>query len=237
MTDKPKHPLGERLQEAARDKFGPIKTQAKLVEATGISQSILGRIWRGEIERSGYSTLLAEVCGVRGVWLSDNQGPKYNQSNLIEINNVRDADARDRYVIFYEEIDFSTGVGVVPPDHTELKMEPFNQELMARLNLIAERCFVANVRGRSMEHTLKDGDLVLVDMEDKDWQAHESAMFAFNHGEECRIKRVSQTMNGDMRISSDNEDKNLFPDEIYTESEAHTIEILGRVRWHSGFFE
>lgn len=231
-----KYKIGERLQSAAKEKFGPVKTQALLVEDSGVSQSSLGRVWRGEALGSRYVSKLAMSCDVRAHWLQTGEGQRYLANDSLGVRNLTQDSSKAIGFVYFKDIELMGGARKLPIPNDDTERYFISEETIALLNVAPERCFIASVLGESMEDTLKNGDLVLVDMDDKNWRSDMPTIFAFNHNGKCRIRRASETLSGGMRISSDNPDKSKYPDENYTTEESEEIDILGRVRWHSGVF-
>ena len=86
------------------------------------------------------------------------------------------------------------------------------------------------VSGRSMERTLFDGDVVLVNTDDK--KIINGRTYSFLVGGEARVKRLYKQMDGKIRAVSDNPDKVEYPDEYLTQD--HMPEMIGRVVDRSG---
>jgi phage repressor protein C with HTH and peptisase S24 domain len=79
--------------------------------------------------------------------------------------------------------------------------------------------------GDSMEPTIKDGALVLIDKSDVN--IDKSGVFAVNASGSVYIKRISKSMSGMVEIISDN---TLYPKESFTQEEVFVIgRILGLV--------
>lgn len=81
------------------------------------------------------------------------------------------------------------------------------------------------VEGASMEPTIYDGGVVMVDTSDKEFK--DGRIFAIRIGDYVRIKRLFQAMDGRIRISSDNP---AFQDEYIRQDE---LEIIGRAFWQA----
>lgn len=225
--------LRERLKFAARKKFGAKTTQAKLVEASGVSQSIVGRIWRGGAVTSQYVVELADACGVRGMWLKHGELPMH-ESNVKFISNAYASSESTVGVLFFDAITFKCGNGMYPHDASSLDRYPVPADVFKQLGIPADRCFVLKVSGDSMAPTLVDSSIVLVHMDDKNWKREKPGVFAFYHEGACRVKRVSERADRSIVVSSDNPDKSLYSDETYSKDMMSGIEIVGRVVWQSG---
>lgn len=119
-------------------------------------------------------------------------------------------------------------------EHVEIKGGlVFKRAWLARMALREQNLHVIYARGISMEPTICDGDVVLMDqsqMEPRDGRIYVIRMF----GGELIIKRLIQAFTGGWIIRSDNDDKRSFPDQPINESEIELLQIIGRVVWHAG---
>jgi phage repressor protein C with HTH and peptisase S24 domain len=84
----------------------------------------------------------------------------------------------------------------------------------------------ALVDGNGMANFLVHGDLVLFDTSDK--QLHTNQIYAFQMKTGLAIKRAIIRSNGRVILTSDNQDKQLYPDEEYTPDEARELEVIGK---------
>lgn len=92
---------------------------------------------------------------------------------------------------------------------------------------------VIYTHGQSMEPTLADGDVLLVDESQTD--PLNSRIYAILRPDgELIIKRLVRTMTNGWVIRSDNQDKRNYPDEIASDTEIGHLQIEGRIVWHGG---
>lgn len=119
-------------------------------------------------------------------------------------------------------------------DHVEVKGGlVFKRAWLARMGLRERNLHVIYVQGYSMEPTICDGDVVLLD--DSQKLPQDGKIFAICKPDgELIIKRLIQTLTGGWLIRSDNEDKRAYPDQPITDSEMGNVQIFGRVVWHGG---
>jgi phage repressor protein C with HTH and peptisase S24 domain len=89
----------------------------------------------------------------------------------------------------------------------------------------AEGLAILEARGDSMEPTLGDGDLVMVDQTQTEPR---DGLVAFILEDTAYIKRLRFGLGG-VEVISDNRD--LYPPERLTKEEAERLTIIGRVRW------
>lgn len=119
-------------------------------------------------------------------------------------------------------------------DHVEVKGGlVFKRDWLSRMGLKPQNLFIIYARGMSMEPTIVDGDVVLMDKNQT--EPHNRQIFALRRPDgEISIKRLIQTMTGRWVIRSDNDDKRQYPDEEISQEEVEHLKILGRIVWHAG---
>lgn len=119
-------------------------------------------------------------------------------------------------------------------DHVEVKGGlVFKRAWLARMGLRERNLHVIYVQGHSMEPTVCDGDVVLLD--ESQTTPRDGRIFAILKGDgELIIKRLIQSLTGGWLIRSDNEDKRAYPDQPVSDSDIDQLQIVGRVVWHGG---
>jgi phage repressor protein C with HTH and peptisase S24 domain len=91
------------------------------------------------------------------------------------------------------------------------------------------KLFATHIRGYSMQPTLSDSDIVIVDQSLK--QITNDEIFAFNFDDETIIKRIRLTF-GAIALVSDNPDKMRYPDILVPNGV--NLAVLGKVIWRCG---
>lgn len=119
-------------------------------------------------------------------------------------------------------------------DHVEVKGGlVFKRAWLSRMALREQNLHVIYAHGHSMEPTISDGDVVLLDqsqIEPRDGRIY----LIRRHGGELIIKRLIQGITGGWIIRSDNDDKRNFPDQPISETDIDHLQIIGRIVWHGG---
>ncbi|WP_434577590.1 LexA family transcriptional regulator [Pseudomonas sp. Z1-6] len=127
----------------------------------------------------------------------------------------------------------STGSGDDNP-HVEIRgVMAFKSSWLRANNLNQRHLDVIYASGNSMEPTINDGDVLLVDeskIEPKDGQVF--AMQSVTKG--TIVKRLVKSDIDGWIIRSDNSDKARYGDEILRDGEINEIRIIGRVVWRGG---
>lgn len=135
--------------------------------------------------------------------------------------------AAENNFVFVEQVDLALGLGASflehPPEVTGLV--PFPGDWLEGLfQGSLEHLKVVRGKGDSMEPTIKDGDVVLIDLSQKRL-TDQDLIWACAYGNLGMIKRLRQTPRGSYLIMSDNpavKSDEAFDDELH---------IIGRVIW------
>ncbi|MHB1564114.1 MAG: XRE family transcriptional regulator [Leptospirillum sp.] len=151
----------------------------------------------------------------------------------VPYNSVSSLD--DKYVFIPRyEAGISAGHGYHNGDHVEVsKTHAYRWDWIRKNGWRPEDLCVIEASGHSMEPRISDGDVLLVNMDDKEFQSGKVYVLSFPH-EGLRAKRIHRLADGRVKISSDNPDKASFPDEYYSPEEASHLNIVGRVVQRGG---
>jgi phage repressor protein C with HTH and peptisase S24 domain len=85
------------------------------------------------------------------------------------------------------------------------------------------------VDGTSMEPTLKDGSIVMINHNRTTLRGRR--MYAFSQGGELRVKRLETLPGGDILVLSDNAE---FSSEVIRGEDGHDVKVIGEVVWTAG---
>ncbi|AKH39462.1 hypothetical protein AAW31_04760 [Nitrosomonas communis] len=83
-----------------------------------------------------------------------------------------------------------------------------------------------SVKGDSMEPTIGNEDLILVNIQEH--RIEENAIYVLQHDGALLVKRIQRKMDGSVIIKSDNL---LYEQEVLDSSKAEALRVLGRVVW------
>ncbi|MBF0107599.1 MAG: helix-turn-helix transcriptional regulator [Magnetococcales bacterium] len=98
--------------------------------------------------------------------------------------------------------------------------------ILGVMGLDPKKVVLVSIIGDSMEPTLKDGDLVLLDQRDQSMR--NDAIYVLRRGEDLVAKRLQRGFDGSIAIKSDNE---AYEDIRVTAEQVRQISIIGRVVW------
>ena len=138
----------------------------------------------------------------------------------------------DYEVPFFMDVELAAGVGFDSASEISGPKLRFSKSTFRKANIQAENAVAVKVSGNSMEPRLFHGDVVGVDLGNKD--ITDGKTYAINHDGMLRVKRVYRLPGGGIRINSFNADE--YPDEIYSKKESLLIIILGVVFWSSSMW-
>lgn len=123
------------------------------------------------------------------------------------------------------ELGYSMGGGSVFSDYRQTGIVPFKRDwLRGVVNGSMSDLFVARGEGDSMQPTLLDGDIVLIDSAQKDIR-QQDRIWAVSYGELGMIKRVRRLPGGQYQLLSDNP---AIPPILASDGEMY---VVGRVVW------
>lgn len=124
----------------------------------------------------------------------------------------------------------SAGNGHLIFDEEEGEPLAFTTRWIKSRGLSSAHLVVVTAAGDSMEPTIRDGNLILIDRAQTTMQ--EGHVFAIRYGDELRVKRLYARYDGGLILRSDNRSK--YPDQEIPAPDLRHIDIVGRVVWSAG---
>jgi phage repressor protein C with HTH and peptisase S24 domain len=130
----------------------------------------------------------------------------------------------DHFVLIgFVESPLGAGSKAIIANSSPYQLLAFRNDWISEVASSPENLILLPVKGPSMEKTIFDGDLVMVDTSHK--EIIRDLIYAVRIEETLTIKRVQKLPDGRYRLISDNKD---FPPEDFSPEEA---KIAGRVIW------
>lgn len=230
----PENSFKDRLAEIVKE----AGSAERLARAAGVSGRVIGKYSSGET-LPGLDNLLkiAAAAKVSVEWLATGEGPMRRDEAM---GGIREADTvwrsgaasadldLDEYVLVPRyAIEVSAGGGsLVENDMQPFESMAFRRNWVKRMGLDVNRLAVVTTRGDSMEPTLSDGDIVLVDM--RQTTIVDGAIHVLRNNGDVLVKRLQRGFGDQVIVRSDNR--------IYRELEAAVDElnVVGRVVWRGG---
>lgn len=205
--------FGARIREAiGAESVNAFAKRCELPEAT-----LRGYI-KGKYPTADKALRIAETSGVTVEWLVAGRGPP----RLIEQAQTM----TDMTFVERLDIEASAGHGALVDNEQALDFVAFQTRWLRRKGINPAAVRLLNIRGDSMEPTIRDGDIALVDTSIDD--IIDNAIYVLVVGNRLLIKRIHILMSGALRLISDNV---IYPHEDVPASEAEFVRVSGRVVW------
>lgn len=201
----------------------------------GIAQATFNRMWKeGWIPKGETLLLISEKTGCSIDWLLTGSGPKKrgepgNTFASAPVTQYANADELGKNYVLVPRFDVKASAGggslihseqVV--DHLVFKLEWVNRALGVSPKHLA----LISVKGDSMEPTLSDGDLVLIDT--SAGNIENNAIYVLQYNGTLLVKRIQKKLDGSVLIISDN---SMYKQEVLTGDLAAQLNVIGRVVW------
>ncbi len=195
---------------------------------------------------------LARATGVRLEWLALGTGPMTNSEvGAFEIGATELASERDESLSVHGPFPtlaatVSGGVVTVPQydaraaagrnggldEGRVVEQVRFSEEwVRVKLRRNPRNLALLEARGDSMEPTIGDGDVLMIDIAPGDLRSGRA--YVVEIGGELLVKRIQRRLNGSLLVISDN---NRYPPEELHSAEAEQLRVIGEVVWHGGVF-
>lgn len=214
--------LGERIKERLERLS---ISQAELARRVKVSQPTINALIKGGNTSSKHLHRIAAELETSPAYLV---GETDDDSPVMVAPSALDAlaDKLDLAILPELEIAYSMGGGATVFEQFEQKgIVPFQRQwLRTMMQGSIGDMFVARGEGDSMQPTILDGDIVLIDTAQKDIRKQDR-IWAVAYGDLGMIKRVRRLPNGTYLLLSDN---STIPPVECADGEMH---VIGRVVW------
>lgn len=213
--------LPERLADRMKDLD---ISQAELARRVGISQPSINAILKGDTRTSKHLRSIAlELETTEGWLLGETEDPVAGAITALDREGM--AERLGLHLVPEHDSGWAMGEGsfLEVVEHTGFRA--FDREWLRSVssgNL--SKLFVAHGDGDSMEPTLHDGDVVLIDQAQRTIEKQDR-IWALTIGGLGTIKRVAKLPNGDYELASDNH--RIRPRIVSAEE----LIVVGRVVW------
>ncbi|MDH5560197.1 MAG: helix-turn-helix transcriptional regulator [Deltaproteobacteria bacterium] len=203
-------------------------TQNAIAELIGIKGASLSGLKSGKSSQPSRSTVLAfqQKFGVNPAWLNTGEGDPFEPN--FDRETVLDSQISDQFTyIPYFDLSAEAGGGRLIEDESVKKYLAFRTDwIKSSLRVSPKDLALMDVQGNSMEPTLQNRDLMLIDCSQVN--ILNGKVYTFRRGESLLVKRLEILVNGDIVIKSDNPEyeKTIVKPDYFNE-----IEIIGRVVW------
>lgn len=208
------------------------KNQSRLAEECGVKSSSVNG-WTSGKTKDLMSTVAYKASRSLNLnlnWLITGKGEPEGDP-VVALDD--DETPSDDYVQIKEYgVRCAAGNGCEPTyeEQTESVPATYRRSWFQRICVNPEHCKRFIVSDDSMEPILFPDDRILVNMADTS-PIHNNHVYAIVYGDEVRVKRLIQLMNGDLIIHSENPQ---YPDETIHKGDEINFRIIGRVIDKSG---
>jgi phage repressor protein C with HTH and peptisase S24 domain len=190
--------------------------QNALARKAEMSVTAIGRLMRGGNPTLSTMIALAEASGRPLSWLA---AGAEKSSALGQYQTIPRLD-----------VIASAGPGAYLQENSDVLWEyQVPRQWFQGLTSPHSRLAMIEVRGDSMEPTLYDGDIVIVDMFQKDFER--GGLYVLTRNNMVHVKRLQYLLDGSIRIISDNP---KAQSETITKEQAEHFSVDGRVIWSGG---
>lgn len=120
----------------------------------------------------------------------------------------------------------SAGHGVWNTAESVVDRLAFRREWISLMGLNPKRLAMIHVEGDSMEPTLFDNDIILINLDVTELK--EDGVYVIQHRDVLRVKRIQNKMTGEVVIRGDN---HAYESETLMPADAERLHVVGRVVW------
>ncbi len=229
--------LAERLQKALEER--PDVSKADLARACGIKQPSVSDWFNGKTKRLTGSNLLeaARKLGVRPEWLATGLGPMHESDTNLPASSLQVQPSEDDFDLVPQlDISASCGDGKFAEHVVVRGGLAFKKSFMRQFGITEANSRIIYAQGQSMEPTIGDGRVVLINLTDTTPQDGRVFLICDQDGA-LILKRLVREYDPTVQATvwktrSDNPDKRQYPDKILPDDPR--VKIVGRAIWHDG---
>lgn len=214
--------VGERIQSLVRKD----QTLENFADEIGVSSRTLGNYLRGEREPSyDFLRRLRTACGADINWLITGEGN--GGAKPAALSKIPHQVAIPRYAI-----QASAGGGSVVLSEEVEDYFTVSNDWLSRYLPTGAKAGIIEARGDSMEPTIADGDILILDFSIDRSVVNDGGVFVISVDGALLVKRLQVTVDGHILIRSDND---LYEQEKVTREFAdEQITVHAKVVWAGG---
>lgn len=213
--------LADRIRAAVKAAGGA----SAVAERSDIPLSSLNKYVRGAISPS--AIVLERISGATSKPIAYFYGDESAVSDQIEPNKAKKSDHNDVVQVPILDVSASAGAGYINHNEEVIAHLPFPTGFLRTLGVNPDKVRAVRSHGDSMEPTIPDDRLVLINTADRD--ITRSKIFLIRTADGLRLKRILRTHDGAVLLISDN--KAIYPEERLEEADLETFRVIGRAFW------
>jgi len=218
--------FSDRLKEL----IGPNSANS-FARKVGLGESLLRKYLSGTTPSIDNALKIAKGADVSFMWLASGEGPKLADASLLPSLAWPDgflpaSVMKDFALIPRLDIRASAGNGSLAIDEEVIDFLAFQESWLRGRNINPKYARVMTAKGDSMEPTIRDGDVLLVDTSIT--SIRDNSLYVLVFGGLVFVKRIHQRLTGAVMLISDND---RYPPEEVSEANAPDLHVAGRVVW------
>lgn len=199
--------------------------QEELAALLGVGQSALSQRLNGKLAiNRDFASTIAKLIGHRVRDFSPRLADDIDALSEGPPDPDHDEFAQVRRV----DVSVSAGRGALVFEEPSRSALTFRRSFLQEVGVTPTNAVIVTVKGHSMDPTLPDGAVILVNTAAK--TVSNGRIYAFRSDGALFVKRMSRTADGGYLATSDNPDREQFPDMIISAYDGD-FEIIGRALW------
>lgn len=199
------------------------ENKAAFARRCGFTDGALKGYLKGGKPSVDKALAIADACGVSLRWLATGEGPmRLGDASICA--DVPKLTSVPRY-----DIAASAGGGAVVEAENIKETIAFRTDWLREEGLDPKWLNVISVMGDSMEPSLYNGDIILIDR--RDGPPRSGCVYVINYDGDLLVKRLQRLLNGGFKIISDNP---RYEPETIPAEQMEQVRIIGRVVWKGG---
>ncbi|NKX16134.1 helix-turn-helix transcriptional regulator [Ochrobactrum pseudogrignonense] len=194
-----------------------------------IGESLMRKYLAGATPGIDKVAQIAKVKGVALDWLINGEG----EMSTVELPQLpqrvqaTELEAKSEFTLVPRlDVQASAGAGRVTIGEDPLEYLAFQSTRLRSRNINPAFARILTARGDSMEETIRDGDVLLVDTSVN--RIRDNTIYVIVYGDMVLVKRVHGRLNGSLQLISDNP---RYPAEEVSAGEIEQLHVAGRVMW------
>lgn len=231
--------FGDRLQHV----ISRIGTLDQASAAAGASVDQL-TFWKFGRSRPDFFALtrLCKAANISIDWLASDDGQRDSHSaigddapgvddrgvNILHVQDTKTLAGQAMVMLPRLDVEAAAGAGAVVVSEQIAEMVAFSAAWLRERHITPRTARILTARGDSMEPTIRDGDMLIVDTAIE--MAVDNGIYCVAYNGVLLVKRLFVTRPGGLVISSDN--KLAGRDEEIPPHEVPDVHIAGRVMWY-----
>ena len=170
---------------------------------------------------------IADATGTTIDWLATGREPmRLADAPRAQVPMIGDDEIPGFTLVPRLDIEASAGPGALAHNEQAIDYLAFQESWLRARKINPSFARVLTAKGDSMEPTIRNGDVLLVDTSINYIQ--DNTIYVIVYGDILLVKRVHSRFNGTLQLISDNP---LYPPEEITSGEIEQLHVAGRVMW------